>query len=314
MHIKAQLTRRQFIATAAVSGAAGIFAGPAMAAEKSLPFVLVGDWGRQGHDDQRNVAVQMGLTAAAINSRFTISVGDNFYEDGVTGLDDPQWQSSFEQIYTAGALTTPWKIILGNHDYRGNVQAQLDYSRSSPRWRLPARYYTETLTLPDGSLAAFYYLDTSPFIKKYYGSKVRVDGQDSQAQLNWLDAQLAASQAQWNIVIGHHPIYTALSDGDGEDHDQPDLIARLNPILTRHNVPVYICGHDHVQQVVQMDNLTYICTGAGSQTYTPRPAIRGGFASGAHGFMAARLSGQRFDYSLIDMHGKALFSQSIMRV
>ena len=309
-----QLTRRQFIASTAVFGASSIFVGPAMAGTKSLPFVLIGDWGRNGHDGQLNVAVQMGKTARTMGSQYTVSVGDNFYENGVTSVSDPQWQSSFEGIYTAPALQSPWKIILGNHDYRGNVQAQLDYSKTSKRWRLPARYYSETVALPDGALAAFYYLDTSPFIKKYYGTKVLVDGQDSQAQLDWLDVQLAASKAEWNIVIGHHPIYTALDNSDGEDHDQPDLIARLNPILLKHNVPIYICGHDHLLQSVRMDGITYAVTGAGSQTYAPRAAIRGGFASGAHGFMAARLSGKSFDYALIDMHGTALFSQSIIRV
>ena len=308
-----QLTRRQFIASTAIVGASSAFAGPAVAADKTLNIVLIGDWGRNGHDEQRDVAVQMGKTAQAIGSRFTVSVGDNFYENGVTALNDPQWQNSFEQIYTAPSLQSPWKVILGNHDYRGNVQAQLDYSKLSHRWQLPARYYVETVALPDGARASFYYLDTSPFIKKYYGSTVRVEGQDTAAQLAWLDAQLAASTAEWNIVIGHHPIYTALDNSDGGDHDQPDLIARLNPILQKHSVPIYICGHDHVLQSVQMDGITYVVTGAGSQTYTPGPAIRGGFASGAHGFMAVRLSGKNLEYGLVDMHGSTLFTQTITR-
>jgi acid phosphatase len=308
------LTRRQFVTTTALGGACLALTRPAEAAETALPLLLVGDWGRNGHDSQHSVATQMGKTAAEMDSRFTVSVGDNFYEDGVTSTDDPQWQSSFEQIYTAPALQRPWKVILGNHDYRGNVQAQLDYSQKSPRWQLPARYYAETMTLPDGAKAAFYYLDTSPFIKKYLGSRVRIEGQDTQAQLDWLDAKLAASTTEWNIVIGHHPIYAALDNSDGGDHDQPDLIARLNPILLKHNVPVYICGHDHCLQAVKMEGITYIVTGAGSQTYTPGPAIRGGFASGAHGFMAARLSGAKLDYALVDKHGTPLFSQTIQRV
>lgn len=308
------LTRRHFIAaTTTATTALGTRPAWAGAADKSLNFLLVGDWGRNGHDEQRAVAVQMGKTAEMIGSRYTVSVGDNFYENGVTGVDDPQWRHSFEEIYTAPALQSPWKVILGNHDYRGNVQAQLDYSATSPRWRLPARYYSETVTLPDGARAAFYYLDTSPMIAKYYGSGVRVAGQDAQGQLDWLDARLGASQAAWNIVIGHHPIYTALSDEDGYSHDQPDLVARLNPILRKHAVPVYICGHDHVLQSVRMGDTSYIVTGAGSKTYAPGPAIRGGFVSGAHGFMTARLSGGRFEYALVDRHGTALFSQSVMR-
>jgi len=307
-----QLTRRQFVASTAL-GAAALRATPGEADGTALPFILVGDWGRAGHDDQRRVAEQMGRTAAAMGSRFTVSVGDNFYENGVTGLDDPQWEGSFEQIYTAPALQTPWKVILGNHDYRGNVQAQLDYSARSPRWQLPARYYTTREMLPDGAAADFFYVDTSPFIRKYIGTRTDISGQDSQAQLDWLDTALAGSKAEWKIVIGHHPIYTALDESDGYEHDQPDLIARLNPVLRKHDVPIYVCGHDHCLQSVKMDGVTYVVTGAGSRTYAPDPAIRGGFASGAHGFMTVRLSGARLDYSLVDMTGETLYAETITR-
>lgn len=308
------LTRRVFITTTAIIGTGAALARPAYADEEALNFVLIGDWGRHGHHHQRRVAEQMGRTAAMFDSRFTVSVGDNFYENGVDSVTDTQWLSSFEDVYTASSLQTPWKVILGNHDYRGNVQAQLDYTKHSSRWQMPARYYMETLKLPEGATAAFYYLDTSPLIKKYYGSKVQVDGQDAQAQLDWLDAKLAANTADWNIVIGHHPIYTAHEKEDGyEPPDQLDLIARLNPILEKHNVPIYICGHDHLLQAVKMGNISYICTGAGSETYQPGPAIRGGFVSGAHGFMVARLSAKRFAYSFVDEQGNALYSQSILR-
>ncbi|MBU6419401.1 MAG: metallophosphoesterase [Proteobacteria bacterium] len=308
-----QLTRREFVTTSAVLGAGAALARPASAEDASISFLLVGDWGRHGYHHQRDVARQMGRTAQAINSAYTVSVGDNFYENGVESVADWQWRSSFEDVYTEASLQTPWKVVLGNHDYRGNVQAQLDYTKLSSRWRLPARYYVETTALPGGATAAFYYLDTSPLIKKYYGTRVAVDGQNSQEQLDWLDAKLAASTADWNIVIGHHPIYTAQSDADGYDHDQPDLIARLNPILQKHHVPIYVCGHDHLLQAVKMDGISYVCTGAGSETYAPEPAIRGGFASGSHGFMAARLSGKQLAWSFVDAQGNALYSQSIVR-
>jgi tartrate-resistant acid phosphatase type 5 len=306
-----QLTRRQFVSTTATMTAGTALAAlPAEAAQNALPFILVGDWGRRGHDDQRNVAVQMGKTAAAMGSRFTVSVGDNFYENGVTGLDDPQWEHSFEKIYTAPALYTPWRLILGNHDYRGNVQAQLDYSAESKRWNMPARYYSLSETLPDGAKADFFYVDTSPFIKAYIGSRVNITGQDTDAQLAWLDKALTDSTAEWKIVIGHHPIYTAL---EGADHDQPDLIARLNPVLLKHNIPIYISGHDHCLQSVKMDGMTYVVTGAGSQTYTPNPPIRGGFANGSHGFMTVHLSREMLHYELVDMRGKTLYAETITR-
>ena len=287
---------------------------PAQAATETLNFVLIGDWGRRGHDNQTNVAQRMGVTAAAINSRFTVSMGDNFYENGVTGLDDPQWQASFEKIYTADSLQSPWKIILGNHDYRGNVQAQLDYAKTSKRWQLPARYYVETQPLPDGAKADFFYLDTSPFITKYIGTRTNISGQDSQAQLNWLDAALQKSTAQWKIVIGHHPIYTALAPDSYGEHDTPELIARLDPILRKHGIRIYINGHDHNLQSVTLNNLTYVTNGAGSETYDQSsPTIRNGFVSGSHGFMTVSLSSQKLEFSLIDMAGATLYVQSIIR-
>jgi acid phosphatase len=306
-----QITRRRLISSSAIGAALPLV--PAQAEAGSLNFVMIGDWGRLGKYNQIDVATQMGKTAAAINSQFTVSVGDNFYENGVASVDDPQWQTSFEQIYTAPALQTPWKVILGNHDYRGSVQAQFDYAKQSKRWQLPARYYKESYTLPGGAVAEMFYIDTSPFIKAYIGSKVNIAGQDTDAQLAWLDNSLAASTAQWKIVIGHHPIYTAQSDADGHDHDQPDLIARLNPILLKHSVPVYFCGHDHCLQVVKMDGITHVVSGAGSQTYTPAPAIRGGFASGAHGFTTVQLSADALTFAMVDMTGAALYTQTITR-
>ena len=103
----------------------------------------------------------MGREAERIGSAFTISVGDNFYEEGVRSTEDPKWAALFEQIYTAPALQSRWDVILGNHDYRGDVQPQIDYSGNSPRWRMPARYYSRRETLADGTAVDFFYLDTA---------------------------------------------------------------------------------------------------------------------------------------------------------
>ena len=82
----------------------------------------------------------MGIACGQANAAFVISVGDNFYENGVASLQDPHWQQSFEHVYAAKSLQVPWYVVLGNHDYRGNVDAQLDYGKTHPRWNMPARY------------------------------------------------------------------------------------------------------------------------------------------------------------------------------
>ncbi|XWS50873.1 hypothetical protein CRYUN_Cryun12cG0127000 [Craigia yunnanensis] len=38
---------------------------------------------------------------------------------------DPEFKDSFTKIYTANSLQKEWYIVLGNHDYKGDVQAQL---------------------------------------------------------------------------------------------------------------------------------------------------------------------------------------------
>jgi tartrate-resistant acid phosphatase type 5 len=302
--------RRKFIAgSVSALGLAVLPRVPAEARAPSLPYVVIGDWGRGGADDQREVGLQLGKTAAVIGSRFTISVGDNFYDDGVRDLVDPQWQNSFEAIYADPSLMTPWHVILGNHDYRGSVEAQLGYGAKSPRWRMPARYYKRSEKLGGGVSADYFYHDNSPFVTGYRGTKVKIDGQDTGAQLAWLDRELGASRAGWKIVIGHHPVFTVTAG----DQNTPELIARLKPLLDRHGVHVYINGHVHNQQHLVVDGVHYITSGAGSQTLGVPPAGKDQFTSDRHGFMTVAHSADAFRFAFIDESGRELYRAAVRR-
>ena len=109
----------------------------------------------------------MAKTAKAVEARFVISTGDNFYPDGVKSVDDTQWVTSFEDVYHAPPLMIPWHITLGNHDHHGNISAQVDYTKLSSRWRLPANYYKHTQLLTEGQSADFFHLDTTSIIERY---------------------------------------------------------------------------------------------------------------------------------------------------
>lgn len=50
----------------------------------------------------------MGLIGEKVDIDFVISTGDNFYEDGLTGVDDPAFTESFTNIYTSSSLQTQW--------------------------------------------------------------------------------------------------------------------------------------------------------------------------------------------------------------
>jgi tartrate-resistant acid phosphatase type 5 len=306
--ISPSLSRRSLLLGAAP--AIGLLTLPAQARTPPLDFVVIGDWGRRGKWQQREVAREMGRSAAAIGSRFVVSVGDNFYQDGVASVADPQWQSSFERIYTDPALLTKWHVILGNHDYQGDVAAQLAYSAGSPRWSLPAPYYTRTEVLADGTSVEFFHLDTSRYIREYrHHPEVRVQGQDKQAQIDWLERGLASSKAAWKIVIGHHQLYTVM----GQNYDFPEMIGPFKPLLDRYGVRAYINGHEHNLQHVVVDGVHYITCGAGSATTPVVPAPPGQFSSDHHGFMTMRLEAEALGFRFIDDTGATLFQASIPR-
>ena len=70
-------------------------------AENVLDFVMIGDWG--GKPDapyytraEADIATQMGKKATEVGAKFTIALGDNFYDMGVKNVDDPRFKETFE--------------------------------------------------------------------------------------------------------------------------------------------------------------------------------------------------------------------------
>ena len=50
----------------------------------------------------------MGKVGEKLEVEFIISTGDNFYDNGLTGVNDPAFQQSFTNIYKAPSLQKPW--------------------------------------------------------------------------------------------------------------------------------------------------------------------------------------------------------------
>jgi acid phosphatase len=312
-------TRRQFVRTLFVATQAAaigallprqLFATEAPAG--GLNFIVFGDWGRQGRKDQVEVATQMGVAAQAVKAQFVISVGDNFYENGVASVDDPQWQSSFEKVYAAPSLQVPWWVILGNHDYHGNCEAQIEYHKISSRWNMPARYYTRTEHIDEQNVVDFFYLDTTPMAQASDDRKVsgnELKHQDLDRQIAWLDAALAASSAPWKIVVGHHPVYS-----DGIHGDTPYVIKHVLPLLEKYQVPAYFNGHDHDLQHLQAGKVNLFCSGGGSK---PRDIVlrssHSKFGRGTGGFIAANLKADALEVRMIDDRGRQLYTATVPR-
>ena len=75
-------------------------------------------------------------------------LGDNFYDNGVKNINDKRFRETFEDVFTAKSLMTPWFFCAGNHDHLGNASAQIAYSSRSERWNFPNFYYTKSWKLP----------------------------------------------------------------------------------------------------------------------------------------------------------------------
>lgn len=50
-----------------------------------------------------------------------LSLGDNFYSNGVESLDDPLWDKAYANIYPKMSYLKDltWYGVIGNHDFRG---------------------------------------------------------------------------------------------------------------------------------------------------------------------------------------------------
>jgi tartrate-resistant acid phosphatase type 5 len=46
----------------------------------------------------------MGKLAEELGSKMAIVAGDNFYYSGVTSVDDPRFNTTFENVFTADSL------------------------------------------------------------------------------------------------------------------------------------------------------------------------------------------------------------------
>lgn len=247
---------RRVILLVAFAATACLFAHSATAQDasssQSAPaiargFLTVGDWGcSRINKYQKAVAEQMGLWADKIQAAFVVSVGDNFYERGVHTADDPLFQSVFEDVYSTQSLQKPWFVVLGNHDHLRSADAQIEYSKKSARWKLPNLYYKQQFQVPGGKSMDFIFIDTILWI----------DG-DS-AQREWFEAQLADSKAEWLMVAGHYPVYSA-----GEHGSSRRLIDELRPLLEKYQVTAYFAGHDHSLQHSVNNGVHYIVSGAG---------------------------------------------------
>ncbi|KAI0498932.1 hypothetical protein KFK09_019830 [Dendrobium nobile] len=284
----------------------------------SLSLLVVGDWGRKGQFNQSQVAEKMGEIGEDLDIDFVISTGDNFYENGLTGVDDKAFEESFTNIFTAKSLQTQWFSVLGNHDYRGDVLAQL----SPVLQNIDSRWLCLRSFVLDAEIADFFFVDTTPFVVKYWTEPEnhRYDWREVSPReeyidnlLKDLDEALKESRAAWKFVVGHHTIRSVSEHGDTEE-----LLENLLPILKENGVDLYINGHDHcLEHISSRDSsLHYLTSGGGSKawrgTYIPNDDNLQFFYDG-QGFMSMQITETSAKMVFYDVFGQPLHELNLTK-
>ena len=269
---------------------------------------IANDLGRNGYYEQKTIAELMGVMGENIGPEAVVAAGDVHHFEGVVSTQDPLWMTNYELIYSHPELMITWLPVLGNHEYRGNTQAVLDYRNISRRWEMEGRYYTKVYD-DNGVSIRLVLIDTTPLINRYHNSSTYpdVDSQDIDAQLKWIDKTLNEATEDWVIVAGHHPMY---ADTKKDLIEQKDMQERLLPILQRYKskVAMYVCGHIHNFQHIRRgnDGIDYVVNSSASLARKVNPTEGTIFCSSAEGFSVVSATKKQLNLYMIDKKGEVI--------
>jgi len=243
-------------------------ASPPERTEGCLELFVIGDMGTRG-STQREIAAAMAKVAEERDPVAIAAIGDNIYGDGAEenfSILSEWWRDVY---LPHPALNRPWYVVTGNHDWHSDATYERDFTQHPENtggwWRMPNFWYKRSFESSSSNLSLdAFFIDTQ--IWKGSSLVERVLGANAyQEQITWLSSELASSKADWKIVLGHHPIYSAGSHGTTED-----LLVELDPLLRQHSAHIYFNGHDHNKQLIQYQGMNYITSGAGGKNSDSR--------------------------------------------
>jgi hypothetical protein len=267
-------------------------------ARAEVNLLTMGDWGSD-KPAQKEVAKALADYVQSSHAKFDgmLLAGDNFYVK-LTGTDDPQWQTLFEEMYDPAILKFPFYVSLGNHDYQlGKSQIERDYAREHPesRWKMPSHYYR--LEFPqDKPLVTVLMLDSNRQV---------VTDAEWNAETYWMEQELEKPRtSQWLVCCAHHPLFS-----NGDHGDNGVLQNTWGPLFRKYKVDLYICGHDHDVQHLEVPNTltSFILVGGGGQSIRPmRVDVRGPFSKSTYGFAALNFTPNAMTVRLVSKDGDVL--------
>ena len=246
-------------------------AGAWVTSADRISFAAIGDNGSGGRQAMA-VAGRMAQTYELLPFGHVALLGDICYYGSIEDRFADVFVRPMRPLIDAGV---EFELAVGNHDgglhhsdeSLAEIEAQLEHLGT------PARYYTSTRGPVD-----FFYLDSS---------SPGLFGEESSAQLEWLDDSLASSTSQWKVVVLHHPVHSS-----GRHGSTPGADVVLEPILVRHKVDLVLAGHDHhYERTVPMQGVTHVVSGGGCKTTRVRPQRFTAAAASALQFLHVDITG-----------------------
>lgn len=239
--------------------------------DDSVKFLVIGDSGT-GDSAQYAVASQIVAAHGRFPFEFAIMLGDNLYGSENARAYDTKFARPYKPLLDAGVR---FYAALGNHD----EPSQRFYEPFNMDGR---RYYTH-----EHEDVMFFVLDTTYLTPE---------------QMDWLQTELASSDAKWKIPYMHHPLYSS-----GEKHgSERDLQVLVEPLFIEHGVDVVFAGHEHFYERLKPQNgIVYITQGAAAKLR--RGNIRDNSPLTARGFDADR------SFTLVEILEDRMFFETISR-
>lgn len=253
----------------------------AQAASQTVRFVAFGDFGT-GAAGQYAVAKAMKQHCQKLGCDFAITLGDNIYNNGVSSVNDPQFQTHFEKPYAE--FNFPFYMVLGNHDYRGNVQAQVEYSKKSKKWVMPQRYYH----FKKGPVT-FLALDTNR--------------PGERSQRDFVKRVKSHYDTPWLITFGHHPRQTNSVYKNALNPELKTLVDSLCGVSQ-----FYLAGHEHDQQHLKPQcGMDYVVSGTGAGYRKHGTGSNTLYSGNKLGFAWFEVSEKQLYFAFISSTGKKLY-------
>jgi hypothetical protein len=211
---------------------------PSANTAKPTQIWVLGDAGTQTIN-QENVRDAYMQNQGATGTDLWIMLGDNAYEDGT----DQEYQLSVFDIYPETLRQSPLWTTLGNHDgHTADSQSQ-----SGP--------YYDIFTLPVNGEAGGVPSGTEAYYSFNYGNIhfVSLDSYDTDntadsPMMQWLEADLAATTADWIIAFWHHPPYSKGYHDSDDSGAQIRMRENAVRILESYGVDLVLAGHNHTYE------------------------------------------------------------------